>query len=445
MRQQREGDGQKLLGEILVEQKSCSAEQIAETLAATYGVPFARVSPRLADPQVVSLLEKEYLEANQAIPIYLVEGVLTVALAEPANVFLPEEIERLTGHRVQIVAAPAADIQATLEAYLPGEKMFVVEDFAADVGEAEFNITIPPHKPPTAEEGAMEPPVIRLVNACLFGALEEGAQDLHFEPGPVQFRVRYRIDGRLVERKSPPHRMSQAVAARLRLLAGLELPVRGLPQEGTIAAQFRGRPVVFRVNFMPGRHGATVVLHVAEEERGPIRLEKLGFGYETLKQWRKLISRPNGLILVTGPSGSGKRDTLYSSIQDRPSVEMNICTIEDPIEQSLAGVNQFQVDEKNGFTFPSAVRAVLRQEPDVLMVSWMRDGETARLAAQAAMTGRLVMGSLHANDAPSTITRLLALGVEPYVVGATVAGVLAQRQSAPPLPGLQRTIPADRQ
>jgi type II secretory ATPase GspE/PulE/Tfp pilus assembly ATPase PilB-like protein len=306
--------------------------------------------------------------------------------------------------------------------------MFVVEDFAADVGEAEFSVIIPPHKPAADDDGAMEPPVIRLVNACLFGALEDGAGDVHFEPGANQLRVRYRIDGRLVERMSPPPRMRHAVAARLRMLAGLEPAARRLPQEGSIAAQFRGRPVAFRANFMPGRHGQTVVLHVAEEERGPIRLEKLGFGYETLKQWRKLISRPNGLILVTGPSGSGKRDTLYSSIQDRPNAEMNICTVEDPVEQTLSGVNQFEVDEKNGLTFPSALRALLRQEPDVLMVSWMRDGETARLAAQAAMTGRLVIGALHANDAPTTITRLMALGVEPYVVGATVLGVLAQRQ-----------------
>ncbi len=431
LREQRTNNLRKLLGEIVVEQKFCSEAQVAQTLAESYGVPFARVSPRLADPQIVCLLPKDFLETQQVIPLFLVEGVLTVAMAEPANVFLPEEIERLTGHRVQVVASPAADIQATLEAYLPGERMFVVEDFAADLTAEEFAVVVPPVKSAASAAGdatgGTEPPVIRLVNACLFGALDEGASDVHFEPGHDELRVRYRIDGTLVQRMSPPPRMRDAVAARLRALAGLEASARRLPQEGSIRATFRSRPITFRVNLMPGHHGETIVLHLAEDDHGAPRLERLGFGYETLKQWRKLIARPSGLVLVVGPSGSGKRDTLYSSLHERRSADLNLCAIEDPVEQTLAGVNQFQVDEKGGFTFPAALRALLRQEPDVLMVSWMRDGETARLAAQAAMTGRLVLGALHATDAPSTLTRLINLGVEPYVVGATVAGVLAQR------------------
>ncbi len=354
LREQRVGNHRRLLGEILVEQKACSEEQVAETLAEAYGIPFIRLSPKLADPQVVCLLSKEFSETNQAVALFLVEGMLTVALAEPSNVFLPEEISRLTGHRVQIIAAPATDIQATLEAYLPVEKMFVVEDFAAEVGAEEFSLATPPART-AAEAGAAEPPVVRLINACLFGALTEHASDVHFEPGQNQLRVRYRIDGRLVERLNPPARMREAVAARLRALAGLEISARRLPQEGTIAATFRGRAVTFRINVMPGRYGEHIVLHIAEEDRGAVRLEKLGFGYETLKQWRKLITRPSGLVLVIGPSGSGKRDTLYSSLADRGGAEMNVCSIEDPVEQTLPGVNQFQVDEKNGFTFPAAI------------------------------------------------------------------------------------------
>jgi len=424
--EQRKSGFARLLGEILLEQHVCSDEDIARAVADSHGIPFAHVSPRLADPLAVGLLPKDFLEHNVVLPLFLVEGMLTVAIAEPANMYLAEEIERRTGHRVQLVASPARDIRATLDAYLAGEKMFVVDDVIQDAGGAEFSLPAPTRMPPIGDP-SLDAPVVKLVNAILFNAFREGASDVHIEPGEEELRVRYRIDGRLVERMRPPFRMREALTARLKLLAGLDLAQKRLPLDGSIRMTADGKPVTLRITTVPGRYGETIVVHLAEEERGPLRLEKLGFGYETLKHWKKLIARPSGLILVCGPSGSGKRDTLYAALAERHSGELNICTIEEPVERTLPGVNQFPIDDRNGFTFASAARSILRQEPDVLMISWLRDSDTAKLAAQAALTGRLVFAALHANDTPAAIARLTHFGVEPYAIGATLAGVLAQR------------------
>jgi type II secretory ATPase GspE/PulE/Tfp pilus assembly ATPase PilB-like protein len=210
-------------------------------------------------------------------------------------------------------------------------------------------------------------------------------------------------------------------------MAGLDIAERRLPQDGSIHVVMDKRPVDLRVSTLPGKHGEKVVIRIIDNDRGAVNLERLGFGYETLKHWRKLIALPNGILLVTGPTGSGKSTTLYASLAELNQPDVNICTVEDPIEYAMAGVNQFQANEKIGFTFANALRALLRQDPDILMVGEVRDGETARIACQAALTGHLVLSTLHTNDAPGAVTRLFNLGIEPYLVGATIAGVLAQR------------------
>jgi type IV pilus assembly protein PilB len=240
-------------------------------------------------------------------------------------------------------------------------------------------------------------------------------------------RIRYRIDGCLTEKMRPPHQMHAAVASRIKIMAGLDISERRLPQDGGIHVMMEKRPIDLRVSTMPGKHGEKVVIRVIDNEKASVNLEKLGFGYDTLKAWRKLINLPNGIVLVTGPTGSGKSTTLYASLQELNHGEVNICTVEDPIEYALSGVNQFQVNEKAGFTFSSALRALLRQDPDILMIGEVRDIETAKLATQAALTGHLVLSTLHTNDATAAITRLYNLGIEPYLVGATVVGVMAQR------------------
>jgi type IV pilus assembly protein PilB len=428
LEEQRRSNHQKLLGEVLVELRFASEDQITEALAQAYGVPYARVSPRIADPKVIAVLPKEFLDKHQVLPLFLVEGMLTVAIPEPANVFLVEEIERLSGYQVQVVAATARDIRSTIQAYLPNESVFVIDDIIDDVNPEEFTVIDQVVQDITnIEQMAGDSPVIKLVNYCIYTAVKEGASDIHIEPCENMLRIRYRIDGRLAEKLRPPHQMHAAVTSRIKIMAGMDIAERRLPQDGGIHVMMDKRPVDLRVSTMPGKHGEKVVIRIIDNEKATVNLEKLGFGYETLKQWRKLIELPNGILLVTGPTGSGKSTTLYASLQEMNADDVNICTIEDPVEYNLAGVNQFQTNEKAGFSFANALRALLRQDPDIIMVGEIRDPDTAKIATQAALTGHLVLSTLHTNDAPSAITRLFNIGIEPYLVSASVCGVMAQR------------------
>jgi type IV pilus assembly protein PilB len=426
--EQKRSNHQKLLGEILIELRMCSDDQITESLAEAYGVPYARIGPRLADPKVIPILPREFLEKHQVLPLFLVEDVLTVAVSEPANVFLVEEIERLSKHQVQLVACTARDIKATLQTYLPNDQVFVIDEIIEDVKPEEFALIETKIEDITnLERAAGDSPVVKLVNYCIYNAVKEGASDIHVEPGDGDLRVRYRIDGRLIEKLRPPHQMAAAVASRVKIMAGLDIAERRLPQDGGIHVMMDKRPIDLRVSTMPGRYGEKVVVRVIDNEKASLNLEKLGFGYETLKAWRRLINLPHGILLVTGPTGSGKSTTLYAVLQELNKEDINICTVEDPVEYNLHGVNQFQINEKAGFTFPNALRSLLRQDPDILMIGEIRDAETARLATQAALTGHLVLSTLHTNDAPAAVTRLYNLDIEPYLVGATINGVLAQR------------------
>lgn len=428
LEEQKRSGHQKLLGEVLVELHICTEDQITEALAQAYSVPYARVSPRIADPKVIQVLPKEFLEKHQTLPLYLVEGVLTVAVPEPANVFLLEEIERLSGYQVQVVAATGRDIKSTLQAYLPNNKVFVIDDIIDEVEPEEFSLIEQPVQDiVNLEVAAGDSPVIKLVNYIIYNAVKDGASDIHVEPGESSLRIRYRVDGCLTEKLRPPHQMHAAVASRIKIMAGLDISERRLPQDGGIHVMMDKRPIDLRVSTMPGKYGEKVAIRIMDNDKTSVNLEKLGFGYDTLKAWRKLIDLPNGIVLVTGPTGSGKSTTLYASLQELNGGDVNICTVEDPIEYALAGVNQFQVNEKAGFTFANALRALLRQDPDILMVGEIRDSDTAKLAIQAALTGHLVLSTLHTNDAPGAITRLYNIGIDPYLVGATLVGVMAQR------------------
>jgi type IV pilus assembly protein PilB len=419
LEEQRVGRNQKLLGEILVEMRFCTEEQITESLAASYGVPFAKVNPRLADPKVVPLLSREFIERHQCLPLFLVENILTVAVSEPSNLFLLEEIERETGHMVQLVASTARDIRATLQTYLPNDQVFVIDEIIEEVRPEEFTLVEKQVEDiANLEKAASDSPVVKLVNYCIYNAVK---------PDENSLRIRFRIDGALVERLRPPHQMHAAVASRIKIMAGMDIAERRLPQDGGIHVVMDKKPIDLRVSTMPGRSGEKVVIRVVDSEKASVNLEKLGFGYETLKAFRKLLQLPNGIILVTGPTGSGKSTTLYACLQELNAEDTNICTVEDPVEYKLPGINQFQVNEKAGFTFVGALRALLRQDPDVMMIGEIRDNETAKLATQAALTGHLVFSTLHTNDSPGAIVRLFNLGIEPYLVGATVNGVLAQR------------------
>jgi len=428
LQEQRDKGHRKLLGELLVEMGYCTENQIASALAEAYGVPYAQVTPKICDAKAVELLPREFLEEYIVLPLFKVYDVFTIAVSEPTNVFLIDEIERLTGCKVQVVCSTAKDIKATLQAYLPAANVFVIDDIIDEDGLEEFTlIESITQDISNLEEVAGQSPVVKLVNYLLYNAVRENASDIHIEPDDKKLRIRYRVDGRLYEKMRPPHQMHPAIVSRIKIMAELDIAQRRLPQDGGIHVLVEGRPIDLRVSVMPGNFGEKVVIRVIDPHKVLFNLESLGFTYENLKQFREVIHSPNGIVLVTGPTGSGKNTTLYAALSELNSDEVNICTVEDPVECNISGINQFQVSTSVGFQFSTALRSLLRQDPDIIMVGEVRDETTANIAVQAALTGHLVLSTLHTNDAPGAVTRLLDLGVAPYLVSASLIGVLAQR------------------
>ncbi len=426
--EQRDKGHRKLLGELLVEMGYCTDNQIASALAEAYGVPYAQVSPKICDAKAVELLPREFLEAHIVLPLFKVHDVLTVAVSEPTNVFLIDEIERISGCRVQVVCSTTKDIKATLQTYLPAANVFVIDDIIDEQGLEEFtlieNIT---QDISNLEEVAGQSPVVKLVNYLLYNAVRENASDIHIEPGDKRLRIRYRVDGKLYEKMRPPYQMHPAIVSRIKIMAELDIAQRRLPQDGGIHVLVEGRPIDLRVSVMPGTFGEKVVVRVIDPQKILYNLEALGFTYDNLRRFREVIQAPNGVVLVTGPTGSGKNTTLYAALAELSNEEVNICTVEDPVECNMPYINQFQVNTAVGFAFSTALRSLLRQDPDIIMVGEIRDEDTASIAVQAALTGHLVLSTLHTNDAPGAVTRLLDLGVAPYLISASLKGVLAQR------------------
>lgn len=425
---QRGADGALLLGEVLIKMDLCTEDEIMEALAEGCEVPFAHISPKITDAKVVELLPREFLEKHSVLPLFKIRDRLILAVTEPANVFLVEEVQRLTECEVVIVCTTGKDITATLENHLPSANVFVIDEIFDESDASELSLVEEKIEDITDMEAAAEgSPVIKLVNYLVFHAVREGASDIHIEPDENSLRVRYRVDGSLYEKIRPPFKMLPAISSRIKIMAGLDIAERRLPQDGGIHVMMDGRPIDLRVSTMPGQHGEKIVIRVIDNRSIMVNLEKLGFTYDMLKQWQKAIGAPNGIVLVTGPTGSGKSTTLYSVLKELNRDEVNICTVEDPVEFNLRGVNQFQVNERVGFSFASSLRSLLRQDPDIVMIGEIRDDETARIAVQAALTGHLVLSTLHTNNAPGAITRLMNVGVEPYLVAASVVAVLAQR------------------
>ena len=425
---QAQNDHRSLLGEVLIELGFATEQQVMEVLAEGYGIPCVEQVARVADPRVIEVLPREFIEEHKVLPLFLVRSMLTVAVSEPSNLYLVEEIARRTGHEVQIVAASSAEIDAAITSWLPAANVFVIDDIYEDIAEEDFSV-IERQVTELAdlEQVAGHGPVVKLVNFIIFTAVQEGASDIHIEPEDHRLRVRYRVDGRLYEKLSPPHRMHAAIASRIKIMSSLDISERRVPQDGDFNVMMEGRPIDLRVSTMPGKHGEKVVIRIIDSRNNRLSLDQLGFGPQMLEAWREIVAHPNGVVLVTGPTGSGKSTTLYSVLSQVNSEDKNVSTIEDPVEARLPGVNQAQVNIKAGFTFAGALRSMLRQDPDILMVGEVRDNETAAIVTQAALTGHLVFSTLHTNDAPSAVTRLVNLGVEPYLVAATLRGVLAQR------------------
>jgi type IV pilus assembly protein PilB len=425
--EQKKSGHHKLLGETIIELGFCTEDQVVEALAEAYGMPYVKLNPKLSDPRVLSALPREFIEKQCVLPLFKVDDVLTVAVHEPANVFLIEEIGEIAKCAVQFVAATARDIHASLALHQTNTKGLDFEELLEDVSESIDTVEEPSLDIANLADAADGSPVIKLANYIIYNAVRDGASDIHIEPDDNQLRVRYRIDGHLIEKLNPPVQMAAALISRLKIMASLDISERRLPQDGAIHVRIEGRPVDLRVSILPNRHGEKIVLRIIDNRNAMVSLAQLGFDMETLEKFQRQVKQPHGLMLVTGPTGSGKSTTLYAALAELNSPTINICTVEDPIEFNVPGINQFQVNEKIGFTFPGTLRSLLRQDPDVIMIGEIRDAETAKIAVQSALTGHMVFSTLHTNDAPGAVTRLYNVGVEPYLISASLSGVLAQR------------------
>jgi type IV pilus assembly protein PilB len=359
--------------------------------------------------------------------MFKIRNQLTVAVAELANLFLIDEIRAISGCEVQIVASTQRDIRRVITS-LPDSKVFVIDDIIEDGDAAEVTLIEEAIEDiGDVVEVAGQSPVIRLVNYIIYHAVKEGASDIHIEPAERCLRVRYRIDGKLYKSLEVPQHLLGAVTSRIKIMASMDISERRLPQDGRVHVMLDGRKIDLRVSTFPGSRGEKTVIRVLDTRNVSLNLRDLGFAEDILNIFQHNIQAPNGIVLVTGPTGSGKSTTLYAALNDIASMENNVCTVEDPIEYHLPMINQFQVQEKVGLTFGKALRTLLRQDPDVIMVGEVRDEETARMAIQAALTGHLVFSTLHTNDSVSAITRLINMGVETYLISAALNMVLAQR------------------
>ena len=417
----------KPIGQILVEKEVLTPDQLTALLGEQIGIPHVWLRKGLVDPQIVRALPKEKALHYQVIPMFRVQDQLTLATSDPHAIFVFDEVERITGCTVQPVLCRADDIsEAINECYREDAS---IDEVMASVEEASIDVVSVATDEEISElaEMADGSPVINLVNTILIRAIRDGASDIHIEPQPERCLVRVRLDGLLYELMAPKKEMQPPVVSRLKVMAGLDIAERRLPQDGRIQVHVDGRTVDLRFSSMPGLLGEKIVLRILDKSKALLNLEKLGFAEEVLTRFKELLHRPYGLILTCGPTGSGKTTTLYSALGLLMSSEKNLVTIEDPVEYQFTGLNQNQVREGIGLTFARFIKHALRQDPDIIMVGEIRDRETADTAVQAALTGHLVLSTLHTNDSPSTITRLLEMGIEPYLISSSLLGSLAQR------------------
>jgi type IV pilus assembly protein PilB len=411
----------------LVEQNVASSEGLARTLAARYQMPLIDLALTGVADEASGEVALHVLERLIAMPYAIEDGTLKVAVADPGNIHAIDELRLATRYPLQIGVAAREDILAEIRRLARASEAFgaraaVEEELALEAEEEEADDL-------EVDDGISDAPLVRLVNSVIFQAAEDGASDVHFEPQEDALLVRFRVDGVLQEVQRIPKRMMPGVLTRLKVLAKLDIAERRKPQDGRISlnAAAAGRMLDVRVATLPTVEGESIVMRLLDKSRRAPTLQELGMSDEMRARLEDLIRRPTGALLVTGPTGSGKSTTLYASLTEINRPEINIITVEDPVEYRLQGVNQVQINQKAGLTFATALRSILRSDPDVVMVGEIRDGETAKISIEAALTGHLVLSTLHTNDAPQALTRLNEMGVEPFLTGAAVSAVLAQR------------------
>jgi len=413
--------------EKLLAKQNISDEQILRAKAILYGFEFKNIIPEQIDRKAFSLLEMNYIRTNYLLPIKIQEdGTLLIATTNPANVFAIDDVKRLTNMNVDVIVCTKADIETACEEFDDSKFDYNVDEFMTDMDDVEL-VQDNQEEVEDLEKSAGESPVIKFVNYLLSNALHENASDIHIEPKEKYTKIRYRIDGVLFDSMQAPAKMHPAIVSRLKIMSNLDISERRIPQDGKIAVIMGGRGIDLRVSVLPTCHGEKVVIRLLDSKSIMISLEDSGMAPRLLGAFQEQIAQPNGILLVTGPTGSGKSTTLYSALAQMDSDRLNVSTVEDPVEYNLEFCNQVQVNEKTGLTFSGALRSLLRQDPDIIMIGEIRDAETARIAVQAALTGHLVLSTLHTNDAPSSVSRLVNIGIEPYLIAASLNGILAQR------------------
>ena len=425
------------LGSCLTKMGFITDDDITGVLSRQYGVPSINLKYYEIDPNVIKLIPQDTALRYQVVPLSRVGSVLTIAMTDPTNVFAMDDIKFMTGFNVEPVVASETSVNEAIAKFYgeveSGEELSkVMKDLGAEEGgdvelaaeEQEMDLA-------ALEKAAEEAPIIKLVNLVLTDAVKRGASDIHIEPYERELRVRFRVDGLLQSVMTPPLKLKDAISSRIKIMAKLDISEKRLPQDGRIMIKYRrdGRikELDFRVSTVPTLFGEKIVMRLLDKENLRLDMTKLGFEAESLAKFEKAILRPYGMVLVTGPTGSGKTNTLYSSVSRLNTPDTNIMTAEDPVEFQLPGINQVQMKDQIGLNFASALRAFLRQDPNIILVGEIRDFETAEIAVKAALTGHLVLSTLHTNDAPSTISRLMNMGIEPFLVATSVNLICAQR------------------
>jgi len=414
------------LRRVLVKLGMVDEDAILSFFEGQMGIPRIDFSNYILDPKVVELLPETFCRKNSVLPLFKIADTLTIAMTDPMDVFAIDEVRARTKCEVEPVVVSDRDLQRVFDQYYGAKG--TMDDIVKSIDKDKLSAKEGAEPELKALEGLVdEAPVVRLVNLVVMEALKAGASDIHIEPEEESLLTRYRIDGVLHEVVSPPKNLQAAVISRIKILSGMNIAERRIPQDGRFQLKLENRQIDCRVSTIPTVYGENVVIRLLDLNSVLLGLSDLGFSKDDLTVYEKLIHKPYGIILVTGPTGSGKTTTLYSSLSTINSPEKNIVTIEDPIEYRLHMVRQMQINPKAGLTFASGLRSILRQDPDIVMVGEIRDLDTAEVAIQAALTGHLVLSTLHTNDAPGAITRLIDMGLEPFLVSSSITGVIAQR------------------
>ena len=426
LEEQRASGGR--LGASLTKLGFLKEEDLAAFLSRQYGVPSINLNEFEIDESVIKLVPADVVQKYQLIPVNRAGSTLIVAMADPSNIFAIDDIKFMTGYNVEVVVTSEASIKTAIDKYYDQSASF--DDVMGDLDDIDLEVVEDGEDVDSSEleKASEDAPVVKLVNLILTDAIKKKASDIHVEPYEKSFRVRYRIDGVLHEVMKPPMKLKNALTSRIKIMSEMDISERRLPQDGRIKIKLPGgKDMDYRVNCLPTLFGEKICLRLLDKSNLQLDMTKLGYEEQSLKWFKEQIHKPFGMVLVTGPTGSGKTVSLYSALGELNTPTENISTAEDPVEFNFAGINQVQMHEEIGLNFASALRAFLRQDPDIIMIGEIRDFETAEIGVKAALTGHLVLSTLHTNDAPSTINRLLNMGIEPFLVASAVNLITGQR------------------